>query len=102
MSSATAWDEALPHGYEELASELCEGFGHTLSRFLGSRTYIPSPSRTGTVTASGKSTGGNNRWHHLALISLMSFMATPALSMVTSVGFVSDGKVSILMTPGWS
>ena len=32
----------------------------------------------------------------------MSFMATPALSMVTSVGFVFDGKVFIPMTPGWS
>ena len=32
----------------------------------------------------------------------MSFMATPALSMVISVGFVFDGKVFIPMTPGWS
>ena len=32
----------------------------------------------------------------------MSFMATPALSMVTSVGFVFDGKVFIPMTLGLS
>ena len=49
-------DEALP----ESGPEPGGGFGHSLFLFWGSRTY-----------SLGQSAGCNNRWHHLALISIL-------------------------------